>query len=166
MKTKQLTTGAILAALALALSYVEGMFPLPVPLPGFKLGLANIVTLFALYTLGAPSALAILLVRVLLGAMFAGNASALIYSLLGGFAAMAVMIALSRARGLSVYGVSIGGAAAHNIGQVAAAMLTLGNAAPAAYLPVLLVVAVFSGALTGLICSLLLGRGVFRLRAK
>ena len=166
MKTKQLTTGAILAALALALSYVEGMFPLPVPLPGFKLGLANIVTLFALYTLGAPSALAILLVRVLLGAMFAGNASALLYSLLGGFAAMAVMIALSRARGLSVYGVSIGGAAAHNIGQVAAAMLTLGNAAPAAYLPVLLVVAVFSGALTGLICSLLLGRGVFRLRAE
>ena len=166
MKTKQLTTGAILAALALALSYVEGMFPLPVPLPGFKLGLANIVTLFALYTLDAPSALAILLVRVLLGAMFAGNASALIYSLLGGFAAMAVMIALSRARGLSVYGVSIGGAAAHNIGQVAAAMLTLGNAAPTAYLPVLLVVAVFSGALTGLICSLLLGRGVFRLRAE
>lgn len=160
MKTKQLTTGAILAALALALSYVEGMFPLPVPLPGFKLGLANIVTLFALYTLGAPSALAILLVRVLLGAVFAGNASALLYSLLGGFAAMAVMIALSRARGLSVYGVSIGGAAAHNIGQVAAAMLTLGNAAPTAYLPVLLVVAVFSGALTGLICSLLLGRRI------
>ena len=166
MKTKQLTTGAILAALALALSYVESMFPLPVPLPGFKLGLANIVTLFALYTLGAPSALAILLVRVLLGAMFAGNASALLYSLLGGFAAMAAMIALSRARGLSVYGVSIGGAAAHNVGQVAAAMLTLGNTAPAAYLPVLLVVAVFSGALTGLICSLLLGRGVFRLRAE
>lgn len=164
--TKRLTRCAVLAALALALSYVEGMFPPPVPLPGVKLGLANIVTLFALYTLGAPSALAILLVRVLLGAMFAGNASALLYSLLGGFAAMAVMIALSRARGLSVYGVSIGGAAAHNVGQVAAAMLTLGNAAPAAYLPVLLVVAVFSGALTGLICSLLLGRGVFRLRAE
>ena len=166
MKTKQLTTGAILAALALALSYVEGMFPLPVPLPGFKLGLANIVTLFALYTLGAPSALAILLVRVLLGAMFAGNASALIYSLLGGFAAMAVMIALSRFPKLSVYGVSVGGAAAHNIGQVAAAMLTLGNAAPAAYLPLLLAVAVFSGALTGLVCSMLLGRRVFRLRAE
>ena len=166
MKTSQLTTGAILAALALALSYVEGMFPLPVPLPGFKLGLANIVTLFALYTLGAPSALAILLVRVLLGAMFAGNASALIYSLLGGFAAMAVMIALSRFPKLSVYGVSVGGAAAHNIGQVAAAMLTLGNAAPLAYLPLLLAVAVFSGALTGLVCSMLLGRRVFRLRAE
>ena len=158
--TKRLTRCAVLAALALALSYVEGMFPLPVPLPGFKLGLANIVTLFALYTLGAPSALAILLVRVLLGAMFAGNASALIYSLLGGFAAMGTMIALSRFPKLSVYGVSVGGAAAHNIGQVAAAMLTLGNAAPAAYLPLLLAVAVFSGALTGLVCSMLLGRRI------
>ena len=166
MKTRQLTLCALLAAVALALSYVEGMLPLPVPLPGFKLGLANVVTLFALYTLGAPSALSILLVRVLLGAMFAGNASALMYSLLGGFSAMGTMIALSRSEKLSVYGVSIGGAAAHNCGQVAAAMLTLGNAAPAAYLPVLLIVALFSGALTGFVCSLLLGRGVFRLRAE
>ena len=167
MKTKQLTTGAILAALALALSYVEGLFPPPVPLPGFKLGLANIVTLFALYALGAAPALAILLVRVLLGAMFAGNASALIYSLLGGLCAMLVMIALSRWDKLSIYGVSIGGAAAHNAGQVAAAVLTLGNAAPVAYLPVLLIVALFSGALTGLIGSLLLrAMGSFRLRAE
>ena len=155
MKTKQLTLCAVLAALALALSYVEGMFPLPVPLPGFKLGLANIVTVFALYALGAPQALSILLVRVLLGAMFAGNASALIYSLLGGFAAMLAMIALRRFDKLSVYGVSVGGAAAHNGGQVAAAILTLGSAAPLAYLPVLLIVALFSGALTGFIAALL-----------
>ena len=166
MKTRQLTTCAMLAALALALSYVEGMFPPPAPLPGFKLGLANIVTLFALYAMGAAPALAILLVRVLLGAMFAGNASALIYSLLGGLCAMLVMIALSRWDKLSIYGVSIGGAAAHNAGQVAAAVLTLGNAAPMAYLPVLLIVALFSGALTGLIGSLLLrAMGSFRLRA-
>ena len=165
--TKQLTICAVLAALALALSYVEGMFPPPVPLPGFKLGLANIVTLFALYALGAAPALAILLVRVLLGAMFAGNASALIYSLLGGLCAMLVMIALSRWDKLSIYGVSIGGAAAHNAGQVAAAMLTLGNAAPVAYLPVLLIVALFSGALTGLIGSMLLrAMRSFRLRAE
>lgn len=155
MRTKRLTLCALLAALALALSYVEGMFPLPVPLPGFKLGLANIVTLFALYALGAPQALSILLARVLLGAMFAGNVSALIYSLLGGFAAMLAMIALSRRERLSVYGVSVGGAAAHNCGQVAAAVLTLGSAAPLAYLPVLLVVSLFSGALTGFIASLL-----------
>ena len=156
MTTKRLTTCAVLASLALALSYVEGMFPLPVPLPGFKLGLANIVTLFALYALSAADALAILLVRVLLGAMFAGNASALIFSLLGGFGAMGTMILLSRWEKLSVYGVSVGGAAAHNVGQVCAAMLTLGSAAPLAYLPVLLAVALFSGALTGFITGLLL----------
>ena len=156
LTTKQLARCAVLAALALALSYVEGMFPLPVPLPGFRLGLANIVTVFALYALGAPHALAILLVRVLLGAMFAGNASALIFSLFGGLAALGVMALLVRAERLSVYGVSVGGAAAHNIGQVCAAMLTLGSRAPLAYLPVLLLVSLFSGALTGFISSLLL----------
>ena len=155
LTTKQLARCAVLAALALALSYVEGMFPLPVPLPGFKLGLANIVTVFALYALGAAQALAILLVRVLLGAMFAGNASALIFSLLGGLAALGVMALLARSGRLSVYGVSVGGAAAHNGGQVCAAMLTLGSPAPLAYLPVLLLVSLFSGALTGFIASLL-----------
>ncbi|MBQ9648589.1 MAG: Gx transporter family protein, partial [Oscillospiraceae bacterium] len=96
MTTKQLTLCAVLAALALALSYIERLFPVPLPLPGFKLGLANIVTVYALYALGAAPALAILLVRVLLGAMFAGNASALMYSLLGGLAALGAMAALSR----------------------------------------------------------------------
>ena len=156
--TKQLTLCAVLAALALALSYVEGMFPLPVPLPGFKLGLANIVTVYALYALGAMPALAILLVRVLLGAMFAGNASALIYSLLGGFAAMPAMIALKRFDKLSVYGVSVGGAAAHNCGQVAAAVLTLGSTAPLAYLPVLLMSGMIAGLFTGLCAQALVNR--------
>lgn len=155
MTTRQLTLCALLTALAMTLSYAESFFPLPVPLPGMKLGLANIVTLFALYVLGPGQALAILLVRCTLGAVFAGNLNALIYSLLGGLAAMAVMILLSRLRRLSVYGVSMGGAAAHNCGQVAAAVLTLGNAAPLAYLPVLLGLSVCSGALTGFLSSLL-----------
>ena len=155
LTTKQLARCAVLAALALALSYVEGMFPPPVPLPGFKLGLANIVTVFALCAFGAAQALAILLVRVLLGAMFAGNASALIFSLFGGLAALGVMALLARSARLSVYGVSVGGAAAHNGGQVCAAMLTLGSSAPLAYLPVLLLASLLTGALTGFIASLL-----------
>ena len=155
--TKTLTTCAVLAALALALSYMESFFPLAlvIPLPGVKLGLANIVTVYALYALGAPSALAVLVVRCLLGSLFAGNASALIFSLLGGLCAMLAMIALHALPRLSVYGVSVGGAAAHNCGQVAAAMLTLGSAAPLVYLPFLLVVSVFTGALTGFVASLL-----------
>lgn len=155
LTTKQLTLCGLLTCMALALSYMEGFFPVVVPLPGVKLGLANIVTVFALYALGPAQALLILVGRCLLGAVFAGNMNALLFSLLGGVTAMVVMIGLSRFRRLSVYGVSIGGAAAHNCGQVAAAVLTLGNTAPLYYLPVLLGVSLFTGALTGLIAACL-----------
>lgn len=143
--------------MALGLSYLENFFPLSaaIPLPGVKLGLANIVTLFALYALGPGQALLILLARCLLGAMFAGNASALLFSLLGGLSALVVMALLSRSRRLSVYGVSTGGAAAHNCGQILAAMLTLGGTGPLYYLPVLLGVSLFTGGLTGFLTACL-----------
>ena len=148
LTTKQLTLCAVLTALALALSYLENFFPLSlaIPIPGIKLGLANIVTVFALLILAG---------RCLLGAVFAGNMNALIFSLLGGFSAMLVMIGLSRCRKLSIYGVSIGGAAAHNCGQIAAACLTLGSGAPLYYLPILLGASLVTGAVTGLAAACL-----------
>ena len=151
IKTRELTLCAVLSALALALSYMESFFPLVllVPLPGVKLGLANIVTLYALYALGFPSALAILFVRCTLGALFAGNASALLFSLLGGLSALFVMALLSGAKKLSIFGVSIAGAA------VCAALITLGSTAPLYYLPFLLLVSLFTGALSGLITAFL-----------
>ena len=157
LTTKQLTLCAVLTALALALSYVENFLPLSlaVPLPGVKLGLANIVTVFALYALGTGQAFLILIARCTLGALFAGNLNALLFSLFGGLSAMAVMALLSRSKHLSLYGVSVGGAAAHNCRQIAAAMLTLGNTAPLYYLPLLLGVSLFTGALTGFAAGLL-----------
>ena len=153
LTTKQLTLCALLTAMALGLSYLENLFPITaaIPIPGVKLGLANIVTLFALYALGAGQAMMILVARCILGSLFAGNLNALFFSLLGGVTAMAVMILLSKWKKLSIYGVSIGGAAGHNCGQIAAAMLSLGNTAPLYYLPFLLLVSLFTGALTGLI---------------
>ena len=155
--TKNLALCAVLTALALGLSTLESLFPvsLIVPLPGVKLGLANIVTVFALYQLGVAPALVILVARCLLGSLFAGNASALLFSLLGGMGAMVVMILLRRAKGLSIYGVSIAGAAAHNIGQIGAAMIVLGGTAVLGYLPVLLGVSLVTGTLTGFVASLL-----------
>lgn len=157
LDTHKLALCAVLTALALTLSYLENFFPtvLLIPLPGIKLGLANIVTVFALYYLGAGSALLILLARCFLGAMFAGNAAALIFSVMGGVLAMLVMILLHRIPFLSIYGVSIAGAAGHNIGQVGAAILTLGSTAPLAYLPLLLIVSLFTGTLTGFMAALL-----------
>lgn len=155
--TKQIAFGAVLTALALGLSVMENMFPVTavIPLPGVKLGLANIVTLFALYQLGSRSALSILIARCLLGSLFAGNVSALLFSLMGGLAAMLVMIGLTHFRRLSVFGVSIGGAAAHNIGQIGAAIITLGDTAVLGYLPVLLGVSLITGTVTGLVTALL-----------
>ena len=155
--TKNIALCAVLAALALGLSTLEGLFPISllVPLPGVKLGLANIVTVFALYQLGAGSALAILLTRCLLGGLFAGNLSAMLFSVLGGLTAMLVMILLRQLPRLSVYGVSIGGAAAHNLGQLAAACITLGNTMVLGYLPFLLAVSLVTGTLTGFVAGLL-----------
>ena len=154
---KNIALCAVLASLALGLSTLEGLFPISllVPLPGVKLGLANIVTVFALYQLGAGAALAILLTRCLLGGLFAGNLSAMLFSVLGGLTAMLVMIFLRRLPKLSVYGVSIGGAAAHNCGQIAAACLTLGSMAPLYYLPILLGASLITGAVTGVAAACL-----------
>lgn len=157
LTTKELTLCAMLTAMALGLSYLENLFPVLIPVPGVKLGLANIVTLFALYALGPGQAMLILVGRCILGAVFAGNMNAMIFSLMGGVTAMLVMILLSRSKRLSVYGVSIGGAAGHNCGQITAAMLTLGNTAPLYYLPILLGVSLGTGAVTGLVSA-----GVFR----
>ena len=157
ISTRQVAMCAMLTALALGLSTLENLFPVTlfIPLPGVKLGLANIVTVFALYQLGAAPALVLLVARCLLGSLFAGNASALLFSLLGGVGAMLVMILLRRAKGLSIYGVSIAGAAAHNIGQIGAAMIVLGGTAVLGYLPMLLGVSLITGTLTGFVASLL-----------
>ena len=154
-KTKTIAQGAVLTALALALSYAERFIPLQlvIPLPGVKLGLANIVTLMALYLLGTKSALTILLLRCFLGSLFGGGITGLLFSVTGGAVSMAVMALCKRARIFSVYGVSILGAAAHNIGQILAAAVLMNSVYVGAYLPYLLIVALFTGSATGAACA-------------
>lgn len=153
---------ALLVALALALSYMERLIPLQllIPLPGVKLGLANIVTLIALYLLGTKYAFGILVPRCILGAVF-GGLSGLIFSLTGGLLALGVMALCKKLPLFSVYGVSILGAAAHNAGQILAAMAVLRSVSVAAYLPYLLLIAVITGFATGTACA-----GVLRILEK
>ena len=150
-KTKKLALGAVLIALALALSYTERFIPLQlvIPLPGIKLGLANIVTLVALYLFGTRQAFAVLVPRCLLGAMFGGGITGLLFSLLGGILALAVMALVRRTGWFSVYGVSVLGAAAHNVGRILAAMGLMQSVYVGAYLPWLLLMAIVTGLLTG-----------------
>ena len=151
--TKKLALQAILVAAALALSYIERFIPLQmvIPLPGVKLGLANIVSLFALYFLGWRSAFVILILRCVLGAVFGGGVTALMFSLTGGLLSMAVMAVTRYVPFFSVYGASLCGAAAHNIGQIIVAVITLNSIV--AYLPFLLLVGLVTGMLTGAAAS-------------
>lgn len=150
MKVKKIALCGVFIALALALSYGERFIPvqLVIPLPGIKLGLANIVTLIALYLLDPGCAFCILVPRCVLGAVFGGGITGLAFSLTGGVLALLTMAAAKRSKKLSVYGVSILGAAAHNIGQILAAMVLMGSVYIGAYLPWLLLAAIATGALT------------------
>ena len=160
LSTRRLTRCAVLTALALALSVTEGLFPLTVlvPLPGLRLGLANLVTIYALCTMSGREALLILVARCLLGALVGGNLSALAFSLGGGLLAFGVMWLLVRCRRLSLFGVCIAGAAAHNTGQILSAMALMRTAAPLVYLPPLLLASVLTGAFTGWVTALLVKR--------
>ena len=162
-RTKNIAQSAVLIALALALSYAERFIPLQmlIPLPGVKLGLANIVTLVALYRLDWKQAAAILLSRCFLGAVFGGGITGFLFSLTGGALALSVMLLSKKTPVFSVYGVSILGAAAHSTGQILAAMVLMQSVYVCAYLPYLLIVSLFTGSATGAGCA-----GVLRVLKK
>lgn len=150
-KAKKIAFCAVMIALALALSYTERFIPLQlvIPLPGIKLGLANVVTLVALYRLKGRYAFAILVPRCILGAVFGGGITGLFFSLTGGLLALVTMLLAKKVSLFSIYGVSILGAATHNIGQIFAAVVLLRSIYVAAYLPWLLLTAIVTGILTG-----------------
>ena len=159
MDTKRITRLALLTALALILFTVEAQIPPPVPIPGVKLGLANIITVYAMFRFGPRDTLLILLMRVLLGSFVTGAVSALIFSLSGGLLCYLVMLALRRVlteNQLWVCGVV--GAVAHNIGQILACVAVYQTTAVLAYLPPLLLSGIVTGLFTGLAATYLLKR--------
>lgn len=156
MRVRKLTACAVLAAVALTIFVVEAQLPVPFPVAGLKLGLSNVVTVFALAALGRKEALAIVLVRILLGNLVTGQASAILYALAGGllsFAAMALMQRVLKPEQLWICGIF--GGIAHNIGQMAVAVAVTRTAGLLLYLPILLLCGVATGAFTG-ICGQLL----------
>ena len=145
-----------MTALALILSYVESFIPMP--LPGVKLGLANLVAVFVLYRYGVLRAAGVSLLRVLLSSLLFGSAVSLAYSLAGAALSIAVMALLRRTDRFSPLGVSIAGGVMHNAGQIIACCILLDTAAVAAYLPVLIVSGSVAGAAIGALAAVLLSR--------
>ena len=160
MKVKKLVLLGLLTAIALTIFMIEAAIPPLVPIPGVKLGLANIVTVFAVFAIGSREGFAILLCRVFLGAVFAGNFSTILYSGAGGLCAIAITVVSRRFltnRQLWVAGTL--GAIAHSIGQMVAAIVISATPGLALYLPMMLVISVLTGCFTGLCAQLLLNRG-------
>ncbi len=145
-----MTTLSLLFALAMIFSFVESRLPTFIPIPGVKLGLCNIVVIFTLLRLGAPSAIAVSVLRVLLSSILFGNTAAFLYSLSGACLSLAVMILLKKIKLFSPVGISVAGGVFHNIGQLLMAWLVLGTAGVMYYLPVLLIAGTVAGALIGI----------------
>lgn len=159
LSVRNIALYAVLIAAALALSVFEAQLPTSfIPLPGVKLGLANTVTLFALYIFGTGPTAVILFCRCILASLFGGGITSLMFSICGGGAALCVMRCLKGCRAFSIYGISIAGAAAHGVGQILAAYVMLGSISPFFYLPFLLIASLFTGTLTAFISQILILR--------
>ena len=159
MSSRRLARYALLTALAMALSWLESLVPLAgaVP-PGVKLGLTNLVVIFALYRMSLRDAAAISLIRVVLVAFTFGNSYSFAYSLAGATLSLAVMALLKRSRKFSLLGVSVAGGVSHNIAQVLVAMAVMETSRLAWYLPVLLVSGIAAGVCVGAAGALIVKR--------
>lgn len=148
----------MLIALAFIFSYVEAMFPIPVPVPGVKLGLANLVNVVGLYTVGAAGTIAVALIRIVLSGFTFGNTFSMLYGLAGGAASMAVMVAAKKSGWLETVGVSILGGVFHNIGQLLVASWVVKTWGVFAYFPLLFAAGVVTGGIIGLLGGLVAER--------
>lgn len=159
MTIRRLNAMALLTGLSLVLFVIEMQVPPPLPLPGVKIGLANVVTVYAVFRFCPGEALMILLARIFLAAVFAGQAASLLYSLAGGLLCLAGMFCLKQLVPLSrLWLCSLIGAVLHNTGQLAAAVFLLGTPSVLAYFPILALTGAAAGLFTGILAQQMLLR--------
>ena len=159
MKTRELARMALLTAVALMIFMVEAQLPGLIPVPGIKLGLSNIVTVYAVFVLGPRKAAMILFCRVFLGAVFSGQMSTILYSAAGGACAIGVTILARKIlTGRQIWIAGVLGAVAHSLGQMAAAVAITLTPGLMVYLPVMILAGLLTGTLTGLCAQFLVER--------
>ena len=160
MKTRKIALLGLLTAIALTIFMIEAQIPPLVPLPGVKIGLSNIVTVFTVFALGPGEGAAVLFARIFLGAVFAGNFSSILFSAAGGGLAIGVTILLKKVlTSKQLWAAGCAGAVAHSIGQMAVAVIVTGTPGVLVYLPVLIVISLITGLFTGLCAQFLINRG-------
>ena len=157
--TKQLTTMALLTAIALAIHVAEAQIPPLIAIPGVKLGLANIITVYAAFSIGGGAAAMILIARILLGSMFGGGVMSMMYSLAGGVLCLLITLVLRQILTVKqIWVAGVMGAVAHNIGQILVAVVVTGTPSIVSYLPILLISGVITGTFTGFAAQAVVNR--------
>ena len=157
MRSSKVAQYGLFAALAILMGYVEMLIPLPLLVPGMKLGLANVIIVIALYHMDNKSAFFISLVRVLMSGLLFQGFAGLLYSLAGALLSLGVMALLKKTGKVSITGVSVMGGVFHNVGQIIVAAAVVENIKMAYYLPFLLVTGVVTGFVIGAVARLALG---------
>ncbi|MCL2853122.1 MAG: Gx transporter family protein [Defluviitaleaceae bacterium] len=157
-RTRSIAITGIFVSFAVILSFLERLLPAPVPLPGIKLGLANIIVIIFLYRYGVKEAAKVQILRILLfSALFGGIGSAM-YSFAGGALSLGAMTFFKKVGVFGVVGVSVAGGVFHNVGQIAIAAVVVQSAGLFAYLPALIISGQVAGLATGLVAFFALSR--------
>lgn len=157
-KTKRLVLISLFISQALVLSIIESWIPIPIPVPGVKLGLANIITLIVIIFFGFKEALTVVIIRTMLASIFGGGGLIVfLFSSAGGILSTIVMASLYKIKYdiFSIVGISVAGAAAHNIGQVLVATLLMKDVTVITILPLILVFGSLMGVLVGIASNFL-----------
>ena len=157
MRSSKVAQYGLFAALAILMGYVEMLIPLPLLVPGMKLGLANVIIVIVLYHMDTKSAFFISLVRVLMSGLLFQGFAGLLYPLAGALLSLGVMALLKKTGKVSITGVSVMGGVFHNVGQIIVAAAVVENIKMAYYLPFLLVTGVVTGFVIGAVARLALG---------
>lgn len=158
MKASKLSLLALSVSLAMILSFVESQIPAMVVIPGVKVGLANIVVVFALYKLGWKEAVVISLTRVFLVGLLFGNGISILYSITGATVSFAAMVLLKQAKVFSTMAVSVAGGVLHNLGQIAMACVIMGTDVLRYYAPFLILSGTLAGIAIGVLAAIMIRR--------
>lgn len=155
---KKTALSGVMVTLALIFSFIETLIPLPMAVPGLKLGLANIVVLFSIYKIGYKEALLINIVRIVLSGLLFGNMMAIMYALSGAVFSFMIMFVLKKLTDYHIITISIFGAVFHIIGQLIVAGFVVGFGPVLFYIAPLFATALVSGTVIGIICNILVAR--------
>ena len=159
-RTKKIAVLGLFIALSLIFSYIESVIPVPLVVPGAKLGLPNTLILLVLYTYGIREALSVNGARILLSGFLFGNLFSILYSFAGAAVSFVAMLLARRAKIFSMKAVSILGGVFHNVGQIVVAAFLVSGVSVMAYLPLLLVAGVVTGLCNGILAEMIYKRGI------